>query len=106
MTNGEKFKEVFGYELTEQELCAMPVDFICPFPSDPCTECNYFGWTDQEYIEQGEAQDLKAAKEKMQRKLKEIERDRNYRPHDSNFWEGFYMVEEVFYECFGNTEGK
>lgn len=44
------------------------------------------------------------AKEKTKEKLKAIEQNRNYRKHDSNFWEGFYMAEEVFYECF--NEGK
>ena len=44
------------------------------------------------------------AKEKTKEKLKAIEQNRNYRKHDSNFWEGFYMAEEVFYECF--NEGR
>lgn len=44
------------------------------------------------------------AKDKTKEKLKAIEQNRNYRKHDSNFWEGFYMAEEVFYECF--NEGK
>lgn len=44
------------------------------------------------------------AKDKTKEKLKAIEQNRNYRKHDFNFWEGFYMAEEVFYECF--NEGK
>ena len=87
-------------------------DIIDLLEGDSCIGCTYMSETpikckciDCEYKTAIKAA-IKTvkAKEKTKEKLKAIEQNRNYRKHDSNFWEGFYMAEEVFYECF--NEGK
>lgn len=74
----------------------------CAYMSETPIKCEF---TDCEYKDAIKAA-IKTvkAKEKTKEKLKAIEQNRNYRKHDSNFWEGFYMAEEVFYECF--NEGR
>jgi hypothetical protein len=74
----------------------------CAYEADSPLKCEYNKCEYKGAIK--EAVKTVKAKEKTKEKLKAIEQNRNYRKHDSNFWEGFYMAEEVFYECF--NEGK
>lgn len=97
MTNGEKFKEVFGFRFNAN-ICAMPENIECP--TENCDDCQYDKWLDQEYKEQGAELDLKAIKNRVMGALNAVERDRSYRPYDSNFWEGFYEAEEIVFNCF------
>ena len=54
MTNAEKFKEVFGYEINHysNSICTLTT-IECPnknLPIDPCNHCEYNnGWWDKEY---------------------------------------------------------
>ena len=74
----------------------------CTYEADSPLKCKYNKCEYKDAIKA--AIKTVKAKEKTKEKLKAIEQNRNYRKHDSNFWEGFYMAEEVFYECF--NEGK
>ena len=87
-------------------------DIIELLQGGSCIDCAYMSETpikckcnDCEY-KTAIKQAVKAieAKDKTKEKLKAIEQNRNYRKHDSNFWEGFYMAEEVFYECFNEDK--
>ena len=91
MTN----KEVI--ELLQKETC---VD--CAYMSESpfrctCTNCEY-----KEAIKAA-VKSLKGI-DKAKAHLKAIEQDRSYRAHDSNFWEGFYMAEEVILEHLGGSK--
>ena len=46
MTNREKFKEVYGFEL-EGSPCAAPQS-ICN--EQTCERCPFWGWWDKEYL--------------------------------------------------------
>lgn len=74
----------------------------CAYEADSPLKCKY-NKCEYKHAIKAAIKTVKA-KEKTKEKLKAIEQNRNYRKHDSNFWEGFYMAEEVFYECF--NEGR
>ena len=84
------------------ELLEIGYCIDCAYMSETPIKCEF---TDCEYKDAIKAA-IKAieAKDKTKEKLKAIEQNRNYRKHDSNFWEGFYMAEEVFYECFNECK--
>ena len=46
MTNAEKFKEVFGFELDER-TCIIPRKYC--IIQDSCKDCTYDNWQDKEY---------------------------------------------------------
>ena len=52
MTNAEKFKEVFGFELT-RECCIAPDSYNCA-DSEFCDACRWDSQPDEEYSSTGE----------------------------------------------------
>lgn len=49
MTNAEKFKEVFGFDLNP-DLCLAPTHIHCE-DTPTCYGCNWQTWNDQKYEE-------------------------------------------------------
>lgn len=43
--------------------------------------------------------------DKVKERLQEIEKDRGFRPYNSDFWEGFYMADEIIHDYLGGSDG-
>lgn len=39
--------------------------------------------------------------DKVKERLQEIEKDRGFKPYNSDFWEGFYMADEIIHDYLG-----
>ena len=86
MTNREKFKEVFGTEANDIDVCPIP----CPFDT-PCDACVYYDWENNEYKPPHPDQE----KSETIRQLKaEIDRihEANEHLHDERYNDGLEII--------------
>ena len=79
MTNREKFKEVFGFDPGDDDIC--PVH--CP-EDTPCNECVYNGWIFREYKPPHPDQDKSETIRQLKAEIDRI-RDANEHLHDERY---------------------